>query len=202
MHVRRLIGVLGLVSILAVGSACGKIAEKASNKVAEKATEKAIEQGSGAKVDIDPKTGKVKVKAKDGSGSFETDGEGNVKVTGKDGDSTYSAGKGAKIPAGWPSNVKLPSGLKVISSSTSKVEGGSQLMVTGTLKGDAEKIFDTMLASLKGAGFEIDENNATQMENGFSGSASAADSKNKVVILISESESGITFTAQSGPVND
>lgn len=199
---RRLIGVLGLVSVLTVGSACGAVTDKATNKIAEKATEKALEHGSDANVDIDSKTGKVKVKAKDGSASWETDGKGNVKITGEDGDDTYSVGKGAKVPRGWPSSIKLPKGLVVISASTSKADGGSQFMVTGTVKGDGEKTFDAMLKSLQGAGFELDENNRTNMENGFSGSASATDSKHTAVILVSESESGTTFTAQVGPADD
>ncbi|MBK7584148.1 MAG: hypothetical protein IPI67_28605 [Myxococcales bacterium] len=97
-----------VVLSLALGaSGCRKIEEKMAEKAAEKAT--------GGQVDIDSKTGKVKLKQKGPDGK----------------ESEVQLGEGSSIPADFPKAVPVYPGAKVMSS-VSVSQGESHMLTLST----------------------------------------------------------------------
>ena len=195
MTTRRFIAGTAIVALCTVGAGCGKVAEKVTQKASEKVLENAA--GGNAKVDIDPKTGKVKIKDKNGNSSVEYDGEGNMKIKDKNGDSTFTAGRGAKLPDDWPKALALPKGFTVVSSANNTTDGNKTVMVTSTGKGDSAKVHVAMENQLKSAGYTIDSNsnsNSTSGNGGFMGTVSASKGNQKVTVLVMESDGKIALT--------
>ncbi|MBW7864895.1 MAG: hypothetical protein GX580_06960 [Candidatus Hydrogenedens sp.] len=103
---------------------CGKAAEKATDKAAEKVAEKAAERalkssGGGGRVDIDNKTGAVRVTGRDASGAsydIKSGASGDsvqMTQTTEEGTVTAQYGEGAKLPADFPKDVPVLDGLKI-----------------------------------------------------------------------------------------
>lgn len=106
-------------------------------KIEEKMTERAVEKATGGEVDIDSKTGQVKMKQK-----------------GPDGKETeVQLGGATQIPADFPKNVPIYPGAKVIAAvSISQGEGGH--MVTLTTPDSVAQVSDYYKKNL--TGFKVD----------------------------------------------
>lgn len=196
MTTRRFIAGGALVLLVTMGAGCGKVTEKVTQKASEKATEKVLEKAAGgdANVDIDSKTGKVKIKDKNGDSSIEYDGEGNMKIKDKDGNSTYTTGKGAKLPADWPEALALPKGFTVVSSANSTTDGNKTVLVTSMGSGDAPKVLAGLEKQLKSAGYEISSNSNASGDQGFYGTLSGTKGSQDASVLVMESDGKITLT--------
>lgn len=98
MNKTMMLGLTMVTSSVLLLTGCGKPKKSLSEKLAEKVAEKAIamnikdSEGKDAKVDIS---------------------EGKVTIKTKDGESTYAAGEGAKIPADFPKDVYVIKGAKI-----------------------------------------------------------------------------------------
>lgn len=162
-----IIAAASLAALLLTGAGCGKVADK----VTEKATEKAIDHTTGGSVDL--KNGGVTYKDKNG-------GEANY-------------GSTAKLPDGWPSEVKLPPGMKLSVSQTQKSADGDEMVVIGTVtKGTVQSLRADMKAMLTDAGFTIDDDSLTTSGGGAIAALSASKGKTKATISIVDSGSGDT----------
>ncbi len=98
---------LAILALLPLASGCRKIEEKMAEKAAEKAT--------GGEVDIDSKTGSVKMKQKGPDGK----------------ESEVQLGEGASIPADFPKSVPIYPGSKVMSAVTIS-QGDSHMVMLNT----------------------------------------------------------------------
>jgi pentose-5-phosphate-3-epimerase len=107
------------------------------DKIKEKMAEKAAEKATGGEVDIDSKTGQVRMKQK-----------------GPDGKETeVQLGKNTSIPADFPKAVPIYPGAKVIAAvSISQGEGGH--MVTLTTDDSVEQVSEYYKKNL--TGFKVD----------------------------------------------
>jgi hypothetical protein len=108
--------------------ACSKIEEKMAEKAAEKAT--------GGQVDIDSKTGKVKLKQKGPDGK----------------ESEVQLGEGSSVPADFPKAVPIYPGAKVMSAVT--VSQGESHVVTLNTKDSTQQVLDFYKKNL--ASFKTD----------------------------------------------
>lgn len=108
--------------------ACSKIEEKMAEKAAEKAT--------GGQVDIDSKTGKVKLKQKGPDGK----------------ESEVQLGEGSTVPADFPKAVPIYPGAKVMSAVT--VSQGESHVVTLNTKDSTQQVLDFYKKNL--ASFKTD----------------------------------------------
>ena len=117
-----------LVSLGLGLGACSKIEEKMAEKAAEKAT--------GGQVDIDSKTGKVKLKQKGPDGK----------------ESEVQLGEGSSVPADFPKAVPIYSGAKVMSAVT--VSQGESHVVTLNTKDSTQQVLDFYKKNL--ASFKTD----------------------------------------------
>lgn len=117
-----------LVSLGLGLSACSKIEEKMAEKAAEKAT--------GGQVDIDSKTGKVKLKQKGPDGK----------------ESEVQLGEGSSVPADFPKAVPIYPGAKVMSAVT--VSQGESHVVTLNTKDSTQQVLDFYKKNL--ASFKTD----------------------------------------------
>ncbi len=174
-------GATAIALVAVLGTGCGKVADKVANKAAEKAAEKA----TGGSVNLNSSDGGVSVKTKDGSATF---------------------GSGAKLPDGWPADVKLPTGTVLVSSQSIKADGGTSFAVTGTLsKGSAESIYNSFQSTLKDAGYSIDNNYAATNSGVYSGGFSATKGTTGVTVSVtdasSSSKSGVTIAVTVSPKN-
>ncbi|MBI3200534.1 MAG: hypothetical protein HYZ29_03255 [Myxococcales bacterium] len=105
-----------LVSLSLGVGACSKIEEKMAEKAAEKAT--------GGQVDIDSKTGKVRLKQKGPDGK----------------ESEVQLGEGSSVPADFPKAVPIYPGAKVMSAVT--VSQGESHVVTLSTKDSTQQVLD------------------------------------------------------------
>ncbi|MCC6663814.1 MAG: hypothetical protein IT375_08725 [Polyangiaceae bacterium] len=117
-----------LVSLGLGLGACSKIEEKMAEKAAEKAT--------GGQVDIDSKTGKVKLKQKGPDGK----------------ESEVQLGEGSSVPADFPKAVPIYPGAKVMSAVT--VSQGESHVVTLNTKDSTQQVLDFYKKNL--ASFKTD----------------------------------------------
>jgi hypothetical protein len=117
-----------LISLALAAGGCRKIEEKMAEKAAEKAT--------GGKVDIDSKTGQVKLKQKGPDGK----------------ESEVQLGAGSTIPADFPKAVPIYPGAKVLSS-VSVSQGESHMLTLNTTDTTAA-VLEYYKKNL--AGFKID----------------------------------------------
>jgi hypothetical protein len=179
-----IIAAASLAALLLTGAGCGKVADK----VTEKATEKAIDHTTGGSVDL--KDGGVTYKDKDGNSIDMSEGGGTYKDK-NGGEANY--GSTAKLPDGWPSEVKLPSGMKLSVSQTQKSADGDEMVVIGTVtKGTVQSLRADMKAMLTDAGFTIDDDSLTTSGGGAIAALSASKGKKKATISIVDSGSGDT----------
>jgi hypothetical protein len=175
-----IIAAASLTGLLLVGAGCGKVADK----VTEKATEKAIDHTTGGSVDL--KDGGVTYKDKDGNRVDLKDGSATYKDQ-DGGESNY--GSTAKVPDGWPSEIKLPSGMKLSASQTKKSDNGDEMVVIGTVaKGSVKSIYADMKSMLTDAGFTIDDDSMTT--SGSGAIAGLGGSKGKIQTTVSIVDSG------------
>lgn len=124
-RVARVVGSGLSVGLLVVGTAsCGKVADKASEKAAEKIAGDAV----GGDVDIDPKTGEVKIKTDDGDFSF--------------------SGAEGKVPDDWPSDIPLPDDLKVEGGYSGQTPDGKSHTLTGTTKKSVDEVYDFYISKM------------------------------------------------------
>jgi hypothetical protein len=147
MNTKRALTGVGLATLLLLTSGCGKAAEKAS----EKATEKAIESQGGGKVDIDGD----KIKVDDGSGGSCTYTDDKMDCTGKAGDTEYSSGGNAKLPAGWPDELKPPKGTELVSAGKTTAGGKQVLTANGIVDASEKDVYEALKEQLTDAGYEI-----------------------------------------------
>ena len=117
-----------LLSLAVASSGCRKIEEKMAEKAAEKAT--------GGEVDIDSKTGQVKLKQKGPDGK----------------ESEVQLGAGSTVPADFPKAVPIYPGAKVMSSVT--VSQGESHMVTLNTKDTTTAVLEYYKKNL--GGFKVD----------------------------------------------
>lgn len=128
-------------ALLFTTAGCGKIAEKASEKIVEKG----IEAGTGAKVDIDGKTGGLSVETDEGSLTFDGD-EGGFRMETEDG--SYRAG--TEMPDDWPSDIPLPPGFEVISGHETRDGDNETVSVTGSADGTPDDLMSIYTDGLSG----------------------------------------------------
>ncbi len=119
---------LTLIALALATAGCRKIEEKMAEKAAEKAT--------GGEVDIDSKTGQVKLKQK-----------------GPDGKETeVQLGAGSTVPADFPKAVPVYPASKVMSSVT--ISQGEGHMLTLNTKDTTQQVLEYYKKNL--AGFKVD----------------------------------------------
>lgn len=125
MRIIRFVMLMCIFGLLAlVGTACG-----GSDKAAEKIAEEIVESSAGGKdVDVDIDGDKVTVNSKDGKGSFSASGE---------------------LPDGWPDELALPKGAKIVASGTSTVAGANLQTVSAKVKGSPSEVMKHFEAALK-----------------------------------------------------
>ena len=119
---------LGLALVISVAG-CGKATEKANEKIAEKVAEQALKANGNkdAKVDI-KKDGSVSTQVTNEKGETTTmniqggGGSGTFSTTSPQG--TTTIGEGAKVPDGFPKDVPVYAGAKVMASITNNENGG------------------------------------------------------------------------------
>jgi hypothetical protein len=165
-HSSRRLAVVAIVGLVGL-SGCAKAAEK----LAEKAAEEAIESESGENVDVDlGGDGGVSVESEDGSFSVNEDGEfvvednngsvvasgesngdGDLVIEGSNGESIVS-GKG--IPAGWPSDVPVPTFASPDNVLSVDSGDGTFLNVSGPVDGDAIDVLSAYTEQLEAAGWK------------------------------------------------
>ncbi len=107
---RIVYGLVLLAGLLALAPACQKLAEKASEKMVESAFEKS--NGGQAQVDLDSKSGTMKVESNDGKTQMQY-------------------GENAALPADWPAWLEQYPGSKVMLAS--KKEEGDKTSCVATL---------------------------------------------------------------------
>jgi len=117
-----------LISLAVAASGCSKIQEKMAEKAAEKAT--------GGQVDIDSKSGQVKLKQKGPDGK----------------ESEVQLGEHSTIPADFPKSVPIYPGSKVLS--TVSISQGEGHMVTLNTKDSAQQVLDYYKKNL--GSFKVD----------------------------------------------
>lgn len=145
MRVQRNVAGIAIIASLALaGVGCGGGGSSVADKIAEKAAEKS----TGNKVDIDSKDGSVKV----------TDKEGNQ----------VEYGNGAKLPADWPDELKPPSSVTIVASSTNTTNGKKSLFVTAESKASVADLQAGLKSQFEDAGYEItNESNFDSTDGGY-----------------------------------
>ena len=155
-----------LVTVLLVG---GLIAmggcRRASKKLSEKMMERGIEKSGGGKADVTVTDGKVSVKTKEGE--FEA-----------------ATGAEAKVPDGFPKDVFLPKGGKVVS--TVKVPQG--IMVAMELEDSPDKVAAEVAAAMKTEGWTEAMSSASGDTRMFN--YAKEESKRSANFVISKSDKG------------
>ena len=167
-----LLRVGGLVAVLVLTTVgCGK-------SPTEIGVEKIIESQTGGDVDLDfDDDGGYSIKTEDGSmtidedGNFEVvdkdgevitgsgDSDGNMTFEGDDGSFTMS--QGSDIPDEWPSDVPIPDGFAVSSSSVMGDGADGTAITLGGTTDDGEAFASGYAAALAAAGFESDSEYST-----------------------------------------
>ncbi|MEE9414650.1 MAG: hypothetical protein V3V01_05145 [Acidimicrobiales bacterium] len=142
-----------LLALLAL-SGCGKIVEAAS----ERAIEAAIEAETGEDIDLDldfDDDGSFKIEADGETIEFDV-GDETLEITGSDdgGESNFTMGEG--LPEDWPSSVPVPDGTVVAGSSINA--DGERLWTVSTTPDDVIDSFDSYIAQLEKAGYEVTSN--------------------------------------------
>jgi len=123
---------LVIASVLCLTPALG-----GCSKVEEKAAEKAAEKATGGQVDIDSKTGQVKMKQKGADGK----------------ETEVQLGQNTTVPADFPKNVPVYPGAKLMASvSISQGENGH--MLTLSTKDPVSAVLDYYKKNL--AGFKVE----------------------------------------------
>jgi hypothetical protein len=131
-----------VAGLLVLGaSGCGKVADE----VGEKAAENAIEASSGGNADIDIDGGEMSIETDEGT--YTADGSGEVRIETADG--SYVAGTG-ELPDGWPTQVRLPDDLEILTSSNIKGDGDQLLSVVGTTALDPDQVVELVVGGLDG----------------------------------------------------
>ena len=74
-----------------------------------------------------------------------------VEYTDKDGTTQF----GSALPENWPAALDPPSSVTVVSSSTTKVDGKTELFVTGETTEAFDDVYAAVKAQLTGAGFKV-----------------------------------------------
>lgn len=128
--------VLGLLVCSAVFlSGCGRakktMSEKLSEKIAEKALEMNMKDSAGQAAKVDISSGKMTIKTKDG-------------------ESTFTAGEGASLPADFPKDVHVVKGAKIQMSM--KTPDG--YMLSMKVEQSAAKLAATFETEMKAQGWE------------------------------------------------
>lgn len=130
----------------------------------EKIVEKAIEAGTKGSVKIDTKKGQVDIK---------TD-EGNI-----------TAGTG-KVPDGWPDDVPIYKGAKVVTGGTTNdAASGKAMMVTLESSDDADKVTNFYKDKLPGEGWTIESDYSGNGGGGTGNSLSAKKDNRQVNLIVS-----------------
>lgn len=196
MDTKRIVGGLSVAALLLLGSGCGKLAEKA----VEKGTEKAIEDQTGGDADFDLDSGKVKVSDGEG-GSFEVDGDGNVKVEGRDGETSIDTGDGAKVPADWPEALLPPEGAKILSATSSTAAGSELLSVTAELDATVDEAYEGFKQQLIDAGFDITNDSNGDANGAAYANLIASDGTNDVVASFGDNSGTTAANISITPAN-
>ncbi|MHB0980021.1 MAG: hypothetical protein ACYC5Q_08145 [Thermoleophilia bacterium] len=171
------IGAVGvaLAAVAFVGAGCGE-------KIAEKAAEKVIESGAdGAEVDID------------------TD-SGSVKVSGEDGSSSYQVGDDVKLPDGFP-DLPLPDDAKAAGVIQTEADESSSFTATFTTAMAMADLYDRFVGGLEDRGYTVEQKMQFTGEQGegFSVTASTADTQVAIFGSAGEGENGNGFTVSVTP---
>lgn len=142
MSIDRKVAALGLAAALTlVGTGCG---DDAGDKLAEKITE----SQTGGDVDLNSEDGSVKF----------TDDEGNTFETDVN-------GEGAELPADWPAELAPPDDIKIVTASTSTVNGAKTMTVLASADGTVADWAGGLKTQLEDAGYSI-ENDTTASGSG------------------------------------
>lgn len=188
-------GAVGLVLAL-VATGCGD----ATESIAERAVEEAIEREGGGNVDLDVDGGSFSFTSPDGEVSarmdedgnmvmtgpdgevYEADAEGNVTMSGEDGDVTYSTGDNAEVPDDWPEALALPRGAELLSSQTSTVDGERTAAISANVSTAVADLHETYKDALEDAGYEIGGDSLTESSSGDSASLTATKGAQEVTV--------------------
>lgn len=158
-------GLVGGVLAMSILAGCS------GEDLAERAIENRIESEVGDDVDIDFDDGDVSIKTEDGEIQFETDGDGNVSVSGSSDDGAFSmqsengetvietedgsavVSASGDLPDGFPSTVPVPDGLTILVAQSFTDDTGEMFVITGTVEGDAVDAARAYVERLTAAGF-------------------------------------------------
>ncbi len=179
---RRVVAAIAALGLVALGSACS------GQDLAESIAENQIENETGENIDLDFTDGGVAIQTEDGSMTVDADGnmviespegsivanvdgDGNVQMTGDDGqtvninteaggdyqasseDGQFTASSGGEVPDEFPSDIVIPVGFEV---TTSSVMGDSETQIVSMTMTSASSVPDTVAAlsgSLQAAGY-------------------------------------------------
>ena len=129
------------------------------------------------------------------SKSSKDTGSAAATTTTKGGDSGADQGsdQAKELPAGWPSELAMPSGTTVVEA-TKIGDGGSRMVI---VRNDSEPqgIFDAFKAELSQGGYEIVGSTFTPSDKGGYGSISAKGPKYTVAIAFGPNDTGTTSQA-------
>jgi hypothetical protein len=135
------------LSVLAVTwiTGCSAVTDKVTEKAAEKAAESAIKGATGADVDIDK--------------------EGNsIKVKNDKGDEMEIGNSEGKIPDGFPSDIPIYEGAKIVGNVKTSEGGKTNFAVTLDTNDDPSKVLEFYKGELENNGYKI--SSATEMGAG------------------------------------
>jgi hypothetical protein len=158
-----------MVAALAMGGvACG-----GGDDAADKIAEEIVEGQGGGDVDIDTDDGTVKY----------TDEEGNESEIDVSGD-------GASLPDDWPEALDPPDSVKIITASTTTVDGRVSMTVLGEAEGTIDDFLDGITQQVEAAGFEITQNTSTEVNSGGYAGLTGESADQDLVVAIAEDTTG------------
>ena len=158
---------LAAIGVAAIAGAV-VLAGCGSKSVEDKIAEKAIEHESGGDVDLNSK-------------------DASIKYTDKDGNQTeLNTGGGASIPDGWPKALDPPKSVKIITSSTTKVDGKTAMTVLGEAEGTIEDLVPAIKQQVTDAGFEITQDSSTNVSGGGYAGLSASNDEADLGVAVAQ----------------
>ena len=182
---RIFLGAAVAATLFATGcSACGE-------KAAEMITAKALGVDS---IDVDSKTGAVKIKGKDGEEiRMAGDGDqGTFVIKSKDGEFHLDSGGGGKVPEGFP--FALAKGAKIQGSASQKKGDSRSFFLSHLSADDVETVAAFYEKELSSKGLEI-ERNEMELNGKKMITLGARTEKREATVSVSDmGEEGVTAT--------
>ncbi len=181
--------VIFLMATVLVLTGCGK---SSSEKLAEKMIEKGMGK-DGIKGDVNISDGKVSITGTDREGKkFAVDQSGeSVTIKSQDGTATFSTGPSARLPEGFPKDVYVLDGAKVVTAMT--VPEGFSVVLQA--KDGADKVAASYKARMTGNGWT--EESAFTTPQHTMAAYKKDDRSATVMIMPAEGETQVTLSVMT-----